>query len=191
LTDIGSFKLGDTSDNLSLNAALVVSSSDSEESLVSPTLIPAVGDEPVRSAVLNSPSHDLDGVTAEGRAGCVVVDSGLVGEEVVVDGECSLNGAVGHDLSLDLGGLRGDGIDGVSNPSVGGVATGVSISAGVLALGSGLFGTAGTVRAIDVVVALLEGVGHAPVGGVVEPPGDDTRALPVVEGTGRVPSVAA
>ena len=47
-----SFKLGNTGDDLSLDAALVVSPSDLEESLISPALVPAVCDQPVRSAVL-------------------------------------------------------------------------------------------------------------------------------------------
>jgi len=41
----------------------------------------------------------------------VVVDSGFVGEEVVVDSEGSLDGSVGHDFGLDLGDLGGDAVD--------------------------------------------------------------------------------
>lgn len=186
-----SFKLGNTGDDLSLDAALVVSPSDLEESLISPALVPAVCDQPVRSAVLNSPSNNLDGVASESRASGVVVNSRLVSQEIVVDSEGSLNGTVSHDFGLDLGDLRGDGVDGVSNPSVSGIASGVSADAGGLALGSGLGRTAGTVLSVGVVVALLEGVRHAPVGSVVEPSSDDTGLVPVVEGARGISSVAA
>ena len=176
-----SFELGDTGDDLSFDAALVVSSSDLEESLVSPALVPAVGDQPVGSAVLHSPADNLDGVASEGRASGVVVHSGLVSQEIVVDSEGSLNGTVSHDFGLDLGHLRGNGVDGVSDPSVSGIASGVSVGAGGLALGSGLRGAAGTILSVSVVVALLEGVRHAPVGGVVHPSSDNTGPEPAVE----------
>ena len=93
---------------MSLNAALIVSSSNSEESLISPVLVPAVGNEPVRGSAFDSPSDDLDGVSSEGGSGSVVIDSTLVGGEVTVDGEGSLNWSVGHDFGLDLGDLGGD-----------------------------------------------------------------------------------
>ncbi len=40
----------------------------------------------------------------------VGVHTTLVGEEVLVHGERSLNGAIGHDLSGDLGLVAGNGV---------------------------------------------------------------------------------
>lgn len=116
-----SFELGDTSDSLSLDSALVVSSSDLEESLIAPALVPAVSNEPVGSSVLNTPADHLDCVASESRSGSVVVNTGLVGKEIVVDGESDLNGAVSHDFGLDLGDLGRNAVDGIGNPLVSGV----------------------------------------------------------------------
>lgn len=61
-----SFKLGDTSDNLSLNSALVVATSDLEETFISPILIPTVGNQPIGGSTLYTPTNNLDGVSSEG-----------------------------------------------------------------------------------------------------------------------------
>ena len=121
----------------------------------------------------------------------MVVDSGLVGGEVSVNGEGSLDGAVGHDLGLDLGDLGRNAVDGVSNPSVSFVGSGVASNAGLLALGSWLRGTAGLVLSGGVVVALGEGVRLAPFGGVVEPASDKSGSFEEAPGSGRIASVAA
>ena len=106
-----SLKLGDAGDDLSFDSAFVVSSSNSEESFVSPVLIPAVGDEPVRSSTLDSPTDNLNSVSSEGRPSGVVINSLFVGGEVSVNGECRLNWTVSHYFSLDLCNLRGDTVD--------------------------------------------------------------------------------
>lgn len=98
---------------------------------------------------------------------------------------------MGHDLGLDLGDLRGDTVDGVSNPSVSCVGSGVASNAVLLALGSGLRGSAGLVFSGGVVVALGEGVRLAPFGGVVEPSSDESGSVEVVPCAGRIASVAA
>lgn len=74
---------------------------DLESSLVSPGDVPGVDGEPVVSAVLVSPTDELDGVTTEGLSGLVRVDTALVGEEIFVDGEGSSNGSVFADFALD------------------------------------------------------------------------------------------
>lgn len=53
---------GQTSNDAALNAAFVSASADLEETLISPILIPAVGNQPVVGVVLSSPTKDLDGV---------------------------------------------------------------------------------------------------------------------------------
>ena len=86
--------------NLSVDAA--VSLLDLEGSLVAPGVVPGVDGEPVVSAVLGSPTDELDSVATEGGASCVLVDTGLVGWEVLVDGEGSGDGSVGVDVLLDV-----------------------------------------------------------------------------------------
>lgn len=185
-------KLGNTGDDLSFDSALVVSSSDLEEALVTPALVPAVGDQPVRSAVLDSPADDLDGVASKSRSRSVVINSTLVGQEVVVDGEGSFNGTVSHDLSLDLGDIGRNAVDGLSEPSVLGVGSGVAIDAGGLALGSRLRGsTRSVLAAIDVMITRREGVGLAVPSIIVKVTGYNTSLLPVVHSSRGVATVAA
>ena len=109
LMDDQSWKTGNS---LGFDAALVVSSSDLELSIVSPSFVPAVHDDPVRSSVLNSPSDHLDGVTSQSTSTGVVVNSALVSQKVVVDSEGNLDGSIGHDLSLDLSNLGRNTVNG-------------------------------------------------------------------------------
>jgi hypothetical protein len=186
----GSIKLGNTSHNLSFNSAFVVSSSDLEEALVSPALVPAVGNQPVRSAALNTPTDDLDGVSSQSRSSSMVVNSALIGQEVVVNGEGSLNGAVGHNFSLDLGNLRWDTVNGIGNPFI--FTISFTVNAGSLALRSRLRGTARSILAsIDVMIARRERIWHAVFGIIVKISSNETSLFPVVHGSGRIASVAA
>ena len=98
----GSSELGQASNDLGLNAALVGATADLEEAVVTPVGVPAVGNSPVVGAVLNTPANDLDGVAAEGLARGVGVHARLVRQEVAEDGEGSLNGAVLLDLCGNL-----------------------------------------------------------------------------------------
>jgi len=56
-----------------------------------------------------TPTDDLDGVATSLSTSLVVVDTTLVVEEVLVDGEASFDGAVVVELSLDGG--DGEGVD--------------------------------------------------------------------------------
>ena len=185
-------KFGESGNNLPLNAALVVSSSNFEEPLISPTLVPTVGNQPIWRSWLRSPPHNLDSVSSESRAWGVSVDSGFVGEEVVVDGECGFHGTMGHDFCLDFGHLGRHAVDWVSIEFVLSVGFRVSTHAGSSAGGSRFAGPAWPVlSSVDVVVAGGEGIGIAPVVGVVEPSGNHSHAFPVTEGAWGVASVAA
>ena len=92
--------LGKTGMNLSVDAT--VSLLDLEGSLVTPGVVPGVDGEPVVDTGLGSPADKLDGVTSESGASGVLVDTGLVGWEVLVDGEGGGNGSVVEDILLDL-----------------------------------------------------------------------------------------
>jgi len=81
-----------------LYAALVVATDDAEVALLTPVLVPGVGDEPVLGAVLNTIAEDADGMATLDRAGGVLVDAVLVEHEVLVDGEGTLARTVGAEL---------------------------------------------------------------------------------------------
>jgi hypothetical protein len=51
--------------NLTLDAALIVAAADVEISLVAPVRVPRVGNNPVRSAGINTPAEHLDCVAAK------------------------------------------------------------------------------------------------------------------------------
>lgn len=97
--------VGKTGNSSGLNAALVNSAEDEEESVHTPGGAPRVGNSPVLLVVEGSPANHLDGVSSSERASLVDVDSRRVREEVLVDIEGNLDGSVGHDLSLE--GLNG------------------------------------------------------------------------------------
>ena len=86
--------------HLEVDAAL--SLLDLEGALVTPGVVPGVDAEPVVHAVFSAPTDGLDGVTTESRAALVSVDTGLVCQEVFVDGEGRGDGTVLLDLSLDV-----------------------------------------------------------------------------------------
>lgn len=178
-----SFKLGNTSDSLSLDSAFVVSSSNLEESVITPTFVPAVSNKPVGSSVLNTPADHLDSVTSQSRSSGVVVNSALVGQEIVVDGEGNFDRSVSHDFSLNLGNLRRNAVNRFSFPAVSGVLSTISINAFLVAFRSRLRSTTRSVFSGSVMITRREFVGIAPVGGIVEPASDDTIAFPMVHST--------
>lgn len=92
-----------TSKDLVFNAALIRATEDPEETVHTPRCTPGVGDDPIRlvAARVNTPSDNLDGMTTSKTTVLVSVDTRAVGEEVLVDGEASLNGAVSHNFLLD------------------------------------------------------------------------------------------
>lgn len=73
---------------------------DSEVTCLTPVRTPRVGDGPVFFTVFFTPSDDLNGVTTEETTGSVSVDSTLVGHEIFVNLEGTLDRTVGHKLSL-------------------------------------------------------------------------------------------
>merc|ERR1712000_410571 len=87
--------------DLTLDAALVVAALDPEHALVTPILVPAVHDLPIRGAVLGTPADDLDSVAAQVAATRVLIDTRLVCRKVVVDGEDGRDGSILQDVALD------------------------------------------------------------------------------------------
>jgi len=147
---------------LSLEVALVLA--HPEETVETPTGSPGVGNNPVRVGASNAPTDDLDGVTTELVTGGVVVDTGVVGHEVGVDGETGLDWTVGVDFLLD----------------------GVDVSEGAVSLGLVLLPSAGS-RARGSAGWDLAVAGDVRVAGVR----DDTGAGEVVPGLVEVTTLAA
>jgi hypothetical protein len=81
----------------------------------------------------------------------VCIDAGLVSKKVLVNSECSFNGAMGHDLGLD-GSLSGNTVMALAFDLR---ASGLS----VVALGSTLLRATGGFGSVNVVVARGQGVG--------------------------------
>ena len=75
---------------------------DLEGALVTPGVVPGVDAEPVVLTVLVTPTDSLDGVTSKSLSSGVLVDTGLVGEEVLVDSKGSCNGSILLNVSLDV-----------------------------------------------------------------------------------------
>jgi hypothetical protein len=82
---------------------------DLEEASHAPWGAPWVSAQPVGEAALNTVTNNLDGVATGNTAGNVVVDTGLVVEEVLIDGESTFHGAVVVKLGLD--GRDGGGVN--------------------------------------------------------------------------------
>lgn len=95
--------LNGTGNDGTLNAALVGATEDLEGTLLTPAVVPGVNAQPVRSTVLNTPANHLDGVTTKVLAGNVLVNTGGVGLEVLVDSEGNADGTLLHQLLLHVG----------------------------------------------------------------------------------------
>ena len=75
---------------------------DLEGALVAPSVVPGVDAEPVVLTTFGTPTDGLDGVATKSRSGLVGVDSGLVGQEVLIDSEGRGDGTILVNVSLDL-----------------------------------------------------------------------------------------
>lgn len=121
----------------------------------------------------------------------MVVNSSLVGEEVVVDGEGSLNGSVGLNFLHDIGNAA-DAVNANTLSDVAGVGGGVSTLAGLGALGGWVFAsTARSVLSSGVMVARRERVGLAVTSGVVQPSANESGVLVVAPSGFGVSTIAA
>lgn len=95
--------LWSTSDTLSFNTTFVSSLEDLEVSLVSPSLVPRVGDQPVVLSVLSTVSDGLNSVSSEEATSLVDVDSRLVGEEIFIDRKGDFDWSIGGNFGFHLG----------------------------------------------------------------------------------------
>ena len=103
-------ELGYPSHDPTLDAAVVGAPEYLEGAAVAPVVVPGVGHQPVRGPLLLPPAQQTDGVAAQGFAGNVLVNSGLVVGEVLEHSEGGLGGTVSHQLHLDLLHVSLDGV---------------------------------------------------------------------------------
>lgn len=131
-------------------------------------------------------------MSSEGSSGGVLVDSGLVGQEVLIDGERSFDGSVGEDFLLDLLDSS-DRVRALSEVLVVGVGVVVSSNTGSLAGWGWVLGQiwAWGKGSVDVVVAWWESVWLAVSRLVVEVSGDQSVVDPISPGGRRISSVAS
>eukprot|EP01136_Pigoraptor_vietnamica_P025170 Opistho-1_new@78889 len=131
-------------------------------------------------------------MAAELRARRVLVDAALVRDKVLVHGEGTLDGAVRHNLRLDLGVAAANRVGRGALVQVARVRNGVARLARLDALGGrSLLAVARGEGATHVVLARGNRVGLARVRRVVEAASDEASVLPVRPGTLGVATVAA
>ena len=106
---------------------------DLESAHVTPGVVPGVDTEPVVLTILSAPTDSLDGVTTKSGASLVRVDAGLVGQEVLIDGEGGSDSTVLVNVSLDV-------VDAAEAIAAGGVVLVIVVAAGIVidaSLGAG------------------------------------------------------
>ena len=151
-----------------LNMTFILAKNNTEVTVLTPVLVPAVGELPVLNTVLHAPADELRSVSAESLTRHVLVDARLVGQEVLVHIENRLQRTGFHQFSLN-------GINAVKNNEdlleevlVLRVLHRVPLLALSGAFGSGLeLAALGVEIAQSVMLALGEGVGVAPVLGTI------------------------
>lgn len=166
--------------------------------MLTPVGVPGVDTDPVRSAVVNAPADHLDGVTTEGLAGLVLVDTSGVGLEVLVDVHGNRDGALLHHLPLHVLNTL-DGVGSLGELLIGLVRGGVGlVCAGRRALGSGVLVAAVDVLAVGdtgrgchVVGAGLHGVRLAGASGSVVTTSGNTLLGEPLPGTSGLATIAA
>ena len=169
-----------------------VAHQDLEGSHVTPGVVPGVDAEPVVLAVLSAPTDRLDSVAAERGASLVRIDTGLVSEEVFVDGESRGDSAVLLDVSLDainageaIAGRRGVLVIGVDPTGV----IGAGLGASRLNLRNVV--TQGESLAGHMMSTLLHSVVVASTGGTIIATGHDTGILEPIPWSANLATVAA
>ena len=77
------------------DSTFVGASENSEKAVLTPVSGPRVGNQPIWNATVDAPTEDLDGVTSYDPTILVLVNSGSIIIEVLIDGVSSFNWAVG------------------------------------------------------------------------------------------------
>jgi len=160
-----------------LSVDTAIAHKDLEGTQVTPGVVPGVDTEPVVLARIgvSSPTDGLDSMTTEGIASRVLVDTTLVGKEILIDSEGCGNGTILLDIGLD--GINAtDTVRAIGEVLVISVDTAGIIGASLGASGLNLnniitFGEGGI---CNVMGALCHGVVVAGTSGAVVTSGDNT-----------------
>lgn len=178
------------SDSGRFNSAFVGSLKNLEVSVVSPGLVPGVGDQPVLGGSFGSVSQDLDGVSSKETSSGVLVDSSLVGQEIFVHREGSFDWSIGGNFSLDVR-FSTDSVDRTTEVLIAGVTSRVRRVTLLNTLWGSSFSWARWVLgALDMVSTWSESVRSASGVIVVEITSDKSCILEESPGFLRVSSVA-
>ena len=155
---------------------------DLEGTTITPGLVPGVDAKPVFEAgiFIGSPTDDLDGVTTEGSNSGIWldVDTRLVGEEVLIDGEGSSDSTVSLDILLDVANST-ETIAGAGRVLVISVNSGLIIRASLGALRLNLSDSITRRKGItgNVMGTSLHGVVEAGISGTVSTSSNNTSVL--------------
>ena len=94
-------KLRESTKTHILNMALVLAENNTEVAVLAPVLVPAVRELPVLNTVLHTPANELRSMSTESLTRHVLVDSRLVGQEVLIHIENRLQRTGFHQFSLN------------------------------------------------------------------------------------------
>jgi len=162
-----------------LDATVVFAAEDLECSVQSPVAVPRVGDEPVGRALLLPEANDANGVTTQLTPLHVLVHAFLVVEQVLVDSEGRLNGAVGGDLVAHCHLILLHGVCALAPSEVSAVVAVIATLAFPLTLRSAALSSAVGSLSSDVVFARLDGIRTTTLLRPVSPSTDESVAHPI------------
>jgi len=170
-----------TADDVGLNTTFVIATEHAEVTLLTPVLVPAVGKKPVLGTVVDTVTHQLDGMVAHKFTTDMMIDTRSVNEEILINSNDSLARTIGGKLSLGVL-LTTDSIDALALVFV--VIPLGTVLALLLALGSRTIATGAGVGAVgDVMIARLEAIRRALLS-------DNTIIHPVRDGRVRLTTLA-
>jgi len=91
-----------TTNDFILDTAFIIATDHTEETLLTPVLVPAVGKKPVFSAVINTITKQLDSVVTKKAAADVMIDTRSIDDKVLINGKAGLAGTLGGKLLDDI-----------------------------------------------------------------------------------------
>ena len=93
---------GQAGNDTAFDAAVVGPTENLEGSHVTPVFVPRICNKPVLCAVFHAPAHNLDRMPAELWTLDVLVNTRLVGQEILIDREGGLDRAMHHDFLFNV-----------------------------------------------------------------------------------------
>jgi len=94
--------LWDTTPSFALNTTLIITTKDTEETVLSPVSIPGVGADPELLTIFLTIADKLDGVTTLEATSSVMIDTRRIAHEIFINFEGNFEGTVGGKLGLHV-----------------------------------------------------------------------------------------